>query len=125
MSPQDYKTTLRRLLAIIPPAERAHAMGTFAQPSAPAQAVILHLAIEQMESTGKATGELLETAGKEALTSWGELTKKSVRNFSTAQKSLMDHAVKPIKASATEGVRKTPRSRPRHKKHPVESHMAA
>jgi len=75
-----------------------------------------------MESTGKATGELLEAARKEARTSFVELTEKSVRNFVTAEKSLLDVAVKPVKASSTEKVPKTPRARSRGKKHPVEKH---
>jgi len=78
-----------------------------------------------MESTGKATGELLEGAREEALKSLGELTEKSVRNLVTAQKSLMDLATKPIKALAKHETRKTPRAGPRHKKHPVETHAAA
>jgi hypothetical protein len=90
-----------------------------------AQKQLLHLAMEQMESTGKVTGELLEAARKEARTSFVELTEKSVRNFVTTQKSLMDLAVKPIRASAAAEVRKTPHARPRHKKHPVEAHVAA
>jgi hypothetical protein len=90
-----------------------------------AQEKLFHLAMEQMESTGKVTGELLEAAEKEARTSFVELTEKSVRNLVTAQKSLMDLAVKPIRASAEEEAPKTPHARPRHKKHPVETHVAA
>ena len=90
-----------------------------------AQKKLLALAIDQLECTGKATGEGIEAARKEARTSWGELTEKSVRNLVSAQKSLMDIAVKPIRASATEETRKTPRARPRHKKQPVEEHEAA
>jgi len=90
-----------------------------------AQKKLLNLAIDQLESTGKATGEGIEAARKEARTSWGELTQKSVRNIVTAQKSLMDLAVKPLRTSATEEFRKTPRARPRHKKQPFEQHEAA
>jgi hypothetical protein len=78
-----------------------------------------------LESTGKATGEGIEAARKEARTSWGELTQKSVHNIVTAQKSLMDLAVKPLRASATEEYRKTPRARARRKKQFVVEHEAA
>jgi hypothetical protein len=90
-----------------------------------AQKKLLDLAIDQLESTGRTTGEGIEAARKEARTSWGELTQKSVHNIVTARKSLMDLAVKPLRESAAEETRKTPRARPRHKKQPVEAHEAA
>ncbi len=85
-----------------------------------AQKKLLHLAIDQLESVGEAAAEgKKEVVRKEPRTSWAELTEKSVRNLVTAQKSLMDLAVKPIKASATEEVRKAHRGRPRPKKQRV------
>jgi hypothetical protein len=90
-----------------------------------AQRKLLDLAIDQLESTGKATGKGIEDAREEARTSWGELTQKSVHNIVTAQKSLMDLAVKPLRAPATEKTRRTPRTRPRHKKQAFEQHEAA
>jgi hypothetical protein len=90
-----------------------------------AQKKLLNLAIDQLESAGKATGERIGAVQKEARTSWGELTEKSVRNLVTAQKSLMDLAVKPHRAHATEEAHKTPHTRPRHKKQPFVAHEAA
>jgi len=83
-----------------------------------AQKKLLDLAVEQMESAGKAGGRPEPLRG--ARGSWGELTEKSVRNFATAQKSLMDLVVKPSKAPRTEQKRKAPRIRPRAVKMGVE-----
>lgn len=90
-----------------------------------AQRKLLHLAVEQMEATGEDVGERISAVRKEAGTYWGQLTEKSVRNLVTAQKSLMDLAVKPLKTSAREETRKAPHARPRRKKEPVETHEAA
>ena len=90
-----------------------------------AQKKLLDLALDQWESTGKATGKGIEDAREEARTSWGKLTQKSVHNIVTAQKSLMDLAVKPLRASATEKTRRNHRVRPRRKKQIFEQHEAA
>lgn len=77
-----------------------------------AQKQLMHLAISQLEPPkGR------ERAKPAPRTSFAELTEKSVHNITTAQKSLLDLAIKPIKEpapAATEG-RKAPR-RPRRKK---------
>ena len=90
------------------------------------QKKLLDLAIEQLESNGKASREAIGAARKEARTSWAELTQKSVHNFVTAQKSLMDLAIKPIKKSGRRASHVTSHPRPRHKKvHKAEGHKAA
>ena len=83
-----------------------------------AQQKLLNLAIEQMESAGKTAGKRVESARHEARTSLGELTEKSVRNFATAQKSLMELVTKPAKAkeSTPERKRKAVHVRPRPRK---------
>ena len=80
-----------------------------------AQQKLLNLAIEQMESAGKTAGKRVESVRNEARTSLGELTEKSVRNFATAQKSLMELVTKPAKAKAAppERKRKASHVRPR------------
>jgi len=80
-----------------------------------AQKKLLNLAIEQMESGGEVASERHEAAETEARASWGTLTEKSVRNFVTAQKSLMDLIVKPAEASPGERKRKPVRVRPKRK----------
>jgi len=90
-----------------------------------AQKKLLNLAIQQMESAGEIAGKRVEAARAEARTSWDNLTKKSVRNFATAQKSLMDLVVKPVKASPTDKKRKAARVRPKRNVGPVEAHEAA
>jgi len=92
-----------------------------------AQQKLLNLAVEQMESAGKAAGKRVESVRHEARTSLGELTEKSVRNFVTAQKSLMELVSKPAtaKESTPERKRKAPRARPRTSKEgPAESAAA-
>jgi len=85
-----------------------------------AQKKVLHLAVEQMESTGKATSERLEAALKEARASWDEVTARTMWNFVIARESLKNLPVKPVKASAAEEPRETPRARTRgHKRPPV------
>jgi len=80
-----------------------------------AQQKLLNLTIEQMDSVGKTTGKRVESVRSSARTSLGELTEKSVRNFATAQKALMELVNKPAKAkeSTPERKRKAPRVRPR------------
>jgi hypothetical protein len=82
-----------------------------------AQKKLLNLAVEQMESAGKTAGKRVESARNGARTSLGELTEKSVRNFATAQKSLMELVSKPVKAkeSTPEPKRKAAHVRPRTK----------
>jgi hypothetical protein len=71
-----------------------------------AQKKLLNLAVEQMESAGKTAGKRVESARNGARTSLGELTEKSVRNFATAQKSLMELVSKPAKAKESTPERK-------------------
>lgn len=78
------------------------------------QKKLLHLAIEQLETATKAAGEHKEAAHKEVQPFLGELTEKSVKNFVNAEKSLLDLAMKPMKASRPEGHR-VPRHRPAKK----------
>ena len=81
-----------------------------------AQKKLLNLAIDQFESTAETATEARRAPRREPRTSFAELTEKSVRNLVTAQKSLMDLAIKPAKAAGTEEAPKTPRSRPRRKR---------
>ncbi len=92
-----------------------------------AQQKLLNLAIEQMESAGKTAGKRVESARNGARTSLGELTEKSVRNFATAQKSLMELVTKPVKAkeSTPERKRKVVHFRPRTPKEKPEERAAA
>jgi hypothetical protein len=60
-----------------------------------AQKKLLDLAVEQMESAGKSNGKHGESARDEARTSWRDLSEKNVRNFVTAQKSLIELVTKP------------------------------
>jgi len=76
-----------------------------------AQKKVLDVAIDELETTGKALGERAEALRKATRTSFAELTEKSVHNLVTAQKSLLDLAAKPSKASATEEPHKTLRPR--------------
>lgn len=70
----------------------------------------MDLAIEQLEDTAKASRQQLkERARKEALPSFRELTEKSMKNFVSAEKSLLDLATKPMKKPAGEAIRKAPR----------------
>lgn len=92
-----------------------------------AQQKLLNLAVEQMESVGKAAGKRVEAVRNEARTSLGELTEKSVRNFVTAQKSLMELVSKPsvAKESTAERKRKAPRARPKTSREGPEETAAA
>jgi len=65
-----------------------------------AQKKLLNLAIHQLESDGKPAAA---AAKEKPRTSFGELTQKSVHNIVTAEKALMDLAIKPMRASTTEG----------------------
>jgi hypothetical protein len=94
-----------------------------------AQQKLLNLAIEEMEAAGKTAGKRVESVRHEARTSLGELTEKSVRNFATAQKSLMELVTKPAKEkeSTPERKRKAPHVRPKAPKeaHAHVEHVAA
>jgi hypothetical protein len=90
-----------------------------------AQQKLLNLAIDQLESTGKATGEHIEAVRKEVSTSWGELTQKSIASFVVAQKSLRDLAAKPLKAMAADKTRETSPARARGKKRAVRTRETA
>jgi hypothetical protein len=84
------------------------------------QRKLLELAVEQLEDTAKASRQQLkERARKEALPSFRELTEKSMKNFVSAEKSLLDLAAKPIKKPTGEAVRKARHARTRRslKKH--------
>jgi len=89
-----------------------------------AQKKLLNLAIDQLEAVGEAAAGRKEVVRKEPSTSWAELTEKSVRNLVTAQKSLMDLAIKPIKEPVTDEVRKASRARPRARKRAEERKAA-
>ena len=80
-----------------------------------------------METAGKTAGKRVESVRNEARTSLGELTEKSVQNFATAQKSLMELVTKPAKAkeATPERKRKAPRVRPRTAKEEPEAREAA
>jgi hypothetical protein len=71
------------------------------------QKKLLNLAIHQLESDGKPAAA---AAKEEPRTSFGELTQKSVHNIVTAEKALMDLAIKPMKAAATEGTPGRPKA---------------
>jgi len=92
------------------------------------QKKLMELAVEQLEQTAKAGREQYKAARKEAPPSLGELTEKSMKNFVTAEKSLLDLAMKPIHGAAAENGRKTRRRRgtPRTaKKHPTTAKAVA
>lgn len=72
---------------------------------ADAQKKLVELAIDQFESNGKAAEP------EEPPTPLAELAQKGVQNFVTAQKSLMDVALKPPKSETAE----RPSARPRRK----------
>jgi len=89
-----------------------------------AQRKLLNLAVEQMESVGKEVAGALHrgSEGNGGHTSLGDLTEKSVKNFVSAQKSLMELVVKPTKAASkvhAEPKRKAVRVRPRPSKEVV------
>lgn len=77
-----------------------------------AQKKLLELTIKQLETVGKAKSEHKEEGRKEGQPSWAELTEKSVKNLVTAEKSLLDLAMRRPQETAREEVRKT--RRPRH-----------
>jgi len=75
------------------------------------QKKLIDLAIEQLEETAKASREHREGARKEMLSSWGELTEKSVHNLVTAEKSLLQLATKRVEGLGHDKGHKGARSR--------------
>jgi hypothetical protein len=73
------------------------------------QKKLFELAVDQLENTRKAGRDQYKAARKEMSPSFGELTEKSVKNFVTAEKSLLDLAIKPLRGGATEDGRKARR----------------
>lgn len=94
-----------------------------------AQRKLLDLAIEQFEATGKVAKERTEamrSARAEMRSSFSELTQKSVENFVSAERSLLNLAVKPssrVRPAGTEP-KKTAR-RPRRKASAVAKNATA
>ena len=74
------------------------------------QKKLLELAIEQLEEATKTGREHRKAVQKETQSSWGELTEKSMKNFVTAEKSLLNLAMKPIEGVGRDAGRKGPRS---------------
>jgi len=72
-----------------------------------AQKRLLDLAIKQLEAVGEAKDRRKVAARKVVQRSWGELTEKSVKNLVTAEKSLLDLAMKPKRGSSREESHKT------------------
>lgn len=84
------------------------------------QKKLLELAVEQLEHTVKAGREQQKAARKETTPSFGELTEKSVKNFVTAEKSLLDLAMKPLRgATSQDGHKVRGRTRARTPKKPA------
>jgi hypothetical protein len=75
------------------------------------QKKLLELALAQLEQAVKTGREQHKVTRKEATPSFGELTEKSVKNFVTAEKSLLDLAIKPLRGGHADERRK-PRRRP-------------
>jgi len=90
--------------SVKPPRERIKVLTEMTRDGAEkymeAQKKLLNLAIEQMEKIGKGKGDHKESSRKPAPALLGELTEKSVHNLVTAEKSLLDLAVKPGKTEA-------------------------
>ena len=93
-----------------------------------AQKELLELAIHQFSANGKGSKERAEAmrATKEELrTSFAELTRKSVKNFVNAEKSLLEVAVKPAKRTAKAGEGAKAQRKPRPRKPPAAKRAAA
>lgn len=93
-----------------------------------AQKKLLQMTVNEMENAGKTVSHRLDSARKEARTSLGELTDKSVQNFSTARKSLVQLVAPPKEKAASsskERPRKAARVRARTPKADVEASEAA
>lgn len=77
-----------------------------------AEKKLFDLAISQFERDGKSASQA--EVEMEPRTPWAVVTQRGVQNFVTAQKSLLDLAVKPVKASAPSAAPKA-RKRPGRK----------
>jgi hypothetical protein len=101
-----------------PPRDRMEVLAEVAREGAQkyieTQKKLMELAIDQLEETVKAGREKVkEVARKEPRPSLGELTEKSMKNFVTAEKSLLDLAMKPMRGRSGENGRKAPQHRQR------------
>ena len=98
-----------------PPRERMEVLTKVAREGAEkyieTQKKLLELAIEQLEDAAKTAPEHKAAAHKETHPSWGELTEKSVKNFVTAEKALLELATHPMKGPGGEDGRKARRPR--------------
>jgi hypothetical protein len=96
-----------------PPRDRIEVLTKVAREGAEkyidSQKKLFELAVEQLETTRKAGREHYKAARKEMSPSFGELTEKSVKNFVTAEKSLLDLAMKPLRGRTAEDGRKARR----------------
>lgn len=96
-----------------PPKDRIEVFTTLAREGAEkyidTQKKLLELAIDQLEETAKVSKGHREAVRSEAQRSWGELTEKSVKNIVSAEKSLLELAMKPGKSAVSEDGRKAPR----------------
>lgn len=93
-----------------------------------AQKELLELAIQRFGANGKGSRERAEAAraAKEELrTSFAELTRKSVKNFVNAEKSLLEVAVKPPKRTVRPAPGPKPRRKARARKAPAAKQAAA
>jgi len=87
------------------------------------QKKLLDLAIAQLEVTAKASREQLKALPRKvAQPLWGELTEKSVKNFVTAEKSLLDLAMKPAKEADRKDAQPRRRTTRATKKERAEAH---
>ena len=111
-----------------PPRDRMHVLTEAAREGAEkyidTQKKLLELAIDQLESTTKKRQGHKETTRKAAQQSLGELTEKSVKNIVTAEKSLLELA---MKRAHEAGLKEKKAAKPRRaahrggKKHPAEA----
>jgi hypothetical protein len=69
------------------------------------QTKVLELAMEGRETTAIPNHERKRGSRKAAQPSWGEVTEKSVKNLVTAEKALLDLAIKPLNGLARAGAR--------------------
>jgi hypothetical protein len=109
------------------PKERMEALTNMAREGAEkyieTQKKLLELAIDQLEEATKTARVHKEPAHKEPQHTWGELTEKSVKNLVTAEKSLLELAMKPMKGHGREdgrkGRRKNVKKTPAEAREPV------
>ena len=77
------------------------------------QKKLVELALEQLEETIKTTNEAKEGARKEAQSTWSTLTEKSMHNFVTAEKSLLELAAKRTEGMGTDKSRRSTKAHAR------------